>query len=388
MFTIVLLALVTRVVAALVIGGSFKFADEAVYVDTARRLLSGDGFGNDYRRVPAYPVFLALLSLGLPGALVVLRVAQAVVAGLGAAVVILLADRMFGRPSAAVAGLVYALDPLMVIGSGLLYPETVAGIVLALAVLLALDGSERDRPRCSALAGLLLGVLALLRPVALLLPPVVAAWIAWTVPARWPRRLAHVGALVLSFALVLAPWVARNLRVHGQLVPVATAGTQTAPVPREAAERRGLARSLAEWARADPAAFFSWTGRQFLRFWELSPSDMSTDDPARRAALHQRDPRLPVAPIFSRGLRDRVSAVSFGLELSLAMVGLLLVGRARWRRALLPLAVTLAYAAGHTLFVATLRYRMTVLPLVFLFTGVGAAGVLARWRAPGPGVPR
>ena len=40
--TILLLAVLARVVAALVIGGSFKFADEAVYVDTAQRLAAGE----------------------------------------------------------------------------------------------------------------------------------------------------------------------------------------------------------------------------------------------------------------------------------------------------------------------------------------------------------
>ena len=105
--------MLARVVAALVIGGSFKFADEAVYVDTARRLAEGDGFGADYRRVPAYPVFLALLSLGLPAGLTYIRIAQAVVAGLGAVLVFGLSDRIFGRRVAVLAGLVYALDPLL-----------------------------------------------------------------------------------------------------------------------------------------------------------------------------------------------------------------------------------------------------------------------------------
>ena len=72
-----------------------------------------------------------------------------------------------------------------------------------------------------------------------------------------------------------------------------------------------------------------------------------------------------------------MSAVSFGAELVLALVGLALVGRTRWRRALLPLAVILAFALAHALFVATLRYRITVLPLVFLFAGVGVEKALS-----------
>src|SRR5688500_12566796 len=89
--TILLLAVLARVVAALVVGGSFKFADEAAYVDTARRLSGGEGFGVEYVRVPAYPVFLAALSLGLPAGLGFVRVAQAAVVGLGAVLVFQLA---------------------------------------------------------------------------------------------------------------------------------------------------------------------------------------------------------------------------------------------------------------------------------------------------------
>jgi 4-amino-4-deoxy-L-arabinose transferase-like glycosyltransferase len=376
--TILLLAVLGRVVAALVIGGDFKFADEAVYVDTARRLAGGGGFGVEYRRVPAYPVFLAALSLGLPVGLAFVRVAQAAVAGLGAVLVFELADRIVGRRTAVAAGLICALDPLLVIAAGLLYPESVAALVLLLAVLLALDAAERDRPARSAGAGLLLGILALLRPTALILPPVVAIWIAWTVRARGARRVTHAGALGIAFLLALVPWTARNLRVHGELLPVATAGTQTAPVGQEEVAREGLARSLARWVWDNPGAFIVRGGRQFLQFWELSPTTMSSDDPAVRLALHRRDPRMPAEPVFSRRLRDLVSAVSFGVELLLALVGLVLVGRTRWRGAMLPLAVILAFALAHALFVATLRYRITVLPLVFLFSGIGAERVLSR----------
>ena len=379
--------MLARVVAALVVGGSFKFADEAAYVDTARRLSGGEGFGVEYVRVPAYPVFLAALSLGLPAGLAFVRVAQAAVVGLGAVLVFQLADRIFGRPPAVAAGLIYALDPLLVIAAGLLYPESVAALVLLLAVLLALDAAERDRPAWSAAAGLLLGVVALLRPTALILPPVVAIWIACTVRARGARRVAHAGALGLAFLLALMPWTVRNLRVHGRLVPVATAGIHTAPVGQEEAAREGLVRSLARWAWDNPDALIARGGRQFLQFWELSPASMSSDDPAVRRALHRRDPRLPVEPVFSRRLRDLVSAGSFGAELLLALGGLVLVGRTRWRRAMLPLAVILAFAVAHALFVATLRYRITVLPLVFLFAGVGAEGVLSllgvRWARRG-----
>jgi hypothetical protein len=130
---------------------------------------------------------------------------------------------------------------------------------------------------------------------------------------------------------------------------------------------------MTRWAWRDPAAVLSRVTRQFAQFWELVPTRMTTDNPVQRERLHQRDSRLSVEPLFSRRLRDLVSAGSFSLELFLALVGVIVVGRTRWRQALLLVAVIVTYAVGYALFVAKLRYRIPILPLLFLFTGAGAA---------------
>jgi len=326
-------------------------------------------------------VFLTLLSVGLPAGLPFFRAGQAAVAALGSVLVFMLADRLFGQRAAIAAGLVYALDPLLVIASALLYPEAIAALVVCAVVLLAFDASERDALTCSALAGALLGMAALLRPVALVLPPVVAGWIALSVRSRPPmRRIAHLGTLSVSFLLVLAPWTIRNFRIHGGLVPISTAGSHTAPGGPEELARRGLLLSLAHSAWSDPTAFASRFARQFVQFWELAPTRMAADSPARRLEIHRIDPRIQVEPLFPRELRDRVSAASVALELGLALVGIGVVVRTYWRQILLPLAVILAYTAGYALFAAKLRYRIPVLPLVFLFTGVGAVALFSVWR--------
>jgi 4-amino-4-deoxy-L-arabinose transferase-like glycosyltransferase len=370
--TLLLLGLVARVGAALWVGGSFHFADEAIYVDAARRLSSGGGFGLKYRQAPAYPVFLLLLSVGFPAGVMFLRVTQAAVAAFGSLLVFWLGDRMFGRGVAITAGLVYALDPLLVISSGLLYPEAVAALLVPAVVFAAIEAAKRDALGHSALAGALLGILALLRPVALILPPVMAGWTILMVPARLARRLAHVGALGLAVLLVLTPWTVRNIQVNRGVVPVATAGTEWAPVDEDDIARRGLLMSIAHRAWKDPGGLVSRVSRQFVQFWELAPTRMVTDDPLQREEIHRRDVRLPVQPLFPRRLRDRVSAVSFGLELTLALVGLVISARVRWRQTLLPVALILVYAVGYSLFVAKVRYRIPVLPLLFLFTGAGA----------------
>jgi hypothetical protein len=369
---LVLVALLARIVAAWAIGSGFHFADEAIYVDTAQRLSNGAGFGIGYQQAPAYPVFLMLLSW-LPENVLSLRIGQALIVAFGTLVVFKLGDRMFGREAAIAAALIYALDPLLVFAAGLLYPEAIAALLIPGIVLAAVQGAEQNDLRRSGLTGALLGVLALLRPVALILPPIVGAWIAVTVEGQGPRRLAHVLTLGLAFLIVLAPWTARNYQVHGQLVPVAAAGTHTAPVSRKQVSERGLPVAIAEWAWTHPARFVSRVTRQFVLFWELRPTRLTTDDPLKRERLHQSDPRLSVQPVVSHTLRDLVSTVSFGSELLLALVGLVAVARNRQRETVLLVSLILAYAIGYALFVAKVRYRIPILPLLFLFTGAGTA---------------
>jgi hypothetical protein len=182
------------------------------------------------------------------------------------------------------------------------------------------------------------------------------------------------------FALVLAPWLTRNFRLHGELVPVTTQGSYTAPIGRSDVARRGLFFAVAHWAWNHPDALVSRVTRQFAQFWELAPTRLVTDDPARREELHNQDPRLQVTPLFSRRLRDLVSAGTFSLELSLALVGLIVFVRTHRRSAILLLSIIIAWALSYALFVVKLRYRIPVLPLLFVFTGAGTAAVYSVMR--------
>ena len=83
-----MLAIATRLVAALALGGKLYFADEAVYLDAARRLLAGEGYAAAYANVPAYPVILAALAAPWPASVLLVRCAQALVAGAGAALLV------------------------------------------------------------------------------------------------------------------------------------------------------------------------------------------------------------------------------------------------------------------------------------------------------------
>lgn len=362
---VVLIALIPRLIAAFALGNGFHFADEADYADIVHRLVTGAGFGADYNRVPGYPALLLLLALPAPDSVLWLRLAQGIVVALGAALTYLAADRLIGPAAAIPAALIYALDPLLVVASALLYPEATAALLMLGVVLLAWETVRRDSLLCAAEGGLFLGVLALFRPAALAVVPVVMGWILLAPSLRSSRRSMHAVVVGLACVLMLAPWTYRNYRIHGRLIPVSLAGTAGAVV----------------WSSdSGPRTMLSRIAGEFGHFWELVPSRLLTDDSGKREQLRTRDPRLPTEATFSRGVRDLVSGASFGIELVLALAGAVIVWRTRRREAILLLAVVLVFALAHSLVIGKLRYRITILPLVFLFAGAACAALYGRLR--------
>ena len=368
---IVLVALVVRLLIAVALGDGFHFADETIYVDAARRLWTGGGFGPDYIRVPGYPVLLALLG-GPWQSVLWLRLAQATLTAAGAALTFLLADRLAGRMAGLGAAAVYALDPLMAFSAGLLYPEATAALLLAASALAAIHAVRRDSGAWAALAGGLLGALALFRPVGLALLPVTVAWIAAVSPARAARRASHAAAVVLTWLVVLAPWTYRNYQLRGRIVPVSITGTQAAGISSEVEEQHGVAAALAAKALSDPGRLVGRMGREFAHFWELFPQRLLTDDPEAREALHRANPRLPATPLTPPALRDVVGGTASGMEFLLAILGLVVLWRRRRRDAVLLAGMILVYALGHSLFVGKMRYRITVLPRSSCSRGPGS----------------
>ena len=380
---IVLVAVLARLAAVIALGGGFHFSDETAYADAALSLLGGEGFGAGYQRVPGYPLLLAMLGVPAPDSLLWLRLAQAAVAGIGAALVFVTAERLVGRPAAIVTSAVYALDPLLVVAAGLLYPEAAAALLLTGVVLFAWEASRRHSVPYAACAGAAVGLLTQFRPVGLALLPPLLVWLYAVTPGPRARRLTQFAAMCLACMLALAPWTYRNYQIHGRLVPVSLAGTKGGAVSPGEIERRGLTAALLSRVLDDPVGLAARMTREFGHFWELAPSRMVTDDPETRAALHRDDPRLPAEPAVPQTLRNLVSAVAFAVELGFALGGLLVLWRSRRREAVLLVALVLTYALAHSFFVGKLRYRITVLPLVFVLTGTGAAalaGRLTRYR--------
>jgi len=204
-------AILPRLVVLLAERGAILTAYTEKSDDFARTFVSSGTFGfipgvPSADTQPLYGYFLVPLYWLFGRHWLVVGLAQIAVATATALLVYAIGRRITPRlaaPAAAVA----TLNPYLIWHDVHVNREIVDQVVLAGLVLCVLVAAARGSLGLAVLAGALCGVAILGNSRLTALPLVIAAYLAWRLPAR--RVLAAVG-VVLAAAVVVAPWVVRN----------------------------------------------------------------------------------------------------------------------------------------------------------------------------------
>jgi hypothetical protein len=298
--------------------------------------------------------------------------------------------RCFGARAGLLAAAAAAFYPELVWYSAHYWSETVFLLLLWAAVERSLAADAEGSKRTAAAAGVLWGLTTLTRELALYVVPIAAIWMlrpraktprfAWLRPSR--AALASAGTLVLATVLTIAPWTIRNAAVFHAFIPVSTMGGLNlwqgntklthlqiyevlAGIDGPVAQDRYCRRMAWETIAArQPAWIFEKLVEQMPEFWKAGSEVLDH--------LVGRDACGPLAPA-------RLVPIELVLILPyLALLGLLLVGLARLRfsaGAVLLLALSAAYNAAHVVAYATTRFRLPVMPVLFM---VASAVLVAR----------
>lgn len=403
----------------------------------ARAILQGQPFPpgappDVWFKPPLYPYALAALYRLFGPSPAVAYAAQTVL-GAATAVLVLGLGRAAFTPAVARGGaLAAALLPILPFFELQLVAESLTTFLSLLGLLLLLraraPASGEWRAGRLVASGLLLGLAALGRPNALVLPPLAAWWVwrgagagraaaasagreagplaarapaarrlaAWWERARQPAAWRPAALLLLGAALALAPSTARNAAVGRALVPVSANfgvnlwtgnhpgadGVSAVPVGlrwddlqlrcRQAgrgstvAASRQLAGEALAWIAAEPGRALALTAKRAL------------------VLLNGHEGRNNIGPSF---LAREFGVVTLArwwpgtwLLLPFALLGLAAVRRADG--AALLLALYLAGLAASVLpFFANARFRAPLLPVAALFAAAAVADLGGRWRA-------
>ncbi len=393
----------------------------------AENLLAGRGFtvaflgveGPTSQQAPLYPALVAaaywLFGIGSPQAVLAIQLLQCV-AGMGLVLAVAwLARSIFpDRPGLGwLAGVLAAVYPPHVYMVTHVQVAVWAALLLTLCLAAALSPQWATSRVGAAAAGLIAGLLLLVEPILALAMPA-AAWALWRTgrepSVRRPTRWAPLGRAALMVgvaALVVAPWLWRNWRVHGEFVFVkstfgyafwqgnnpASWGTDKIPKPsadtlRQSHDGTPAGVDRAMWAARyetlyiddvllKPTGYREFAGlsepaRSRLlgrRAWEFIRAE-----PARYLGLCLQ--RLRYFVLFDE-TNPKTANLVYRLS-TLAWLGMVLAGaialRADWRRLAAIYALCAAVTAFHALTIVSARFRIPLEPLLL---PVAAAGVLA-----------
>jgi 4-amino-4-deoxy-L-arabinose transferase-like glycosyltransferase len=359
-------------------------ADERTWTDWARIVASDRvGFSPFRTRMifhpPLYPYFLAV-PLSVFGSLAAAKLLQAIVATLLVPAVGRLGARVFGERTGFVAAAIAAFYPEVVWFSVHFWVENLFLVLLWWAFERLMAADETGKRRAAIVAGLLWGLAILSRETGLYFLPVAALWLALS-PRREGAR-GRAALFVLATVVVVAPWTYRNYVMFRAFVPVSTAGglnlfQGNARLTRqevydlyEAVQGRveqyrfGQRMGLQAIRDRQPAWFAEKLYEQMPMFWEAESM----------AVIHvKRGAYGPVRPPAALA----VAVVMLAPYLAVLALFVLGLSAQAWeRRSLLLLAFLGYYNLIHVATHGFNRYRMPVMPIVFLF----AASAFVLWR--------
>ncbi len=433
--------------------------DARTYHEWAVRIATGEGFGSGaFARAPFYPTFLgiayrtagigpALRGAEIPQPLIRraifgAKARQVLLGSLSALFVYLIGARLFGRREGMIAGILFALHPVLIFYTGELFLETLAVFqMLAGLCVLAFAAVERapdasgdrggasglDRDRAPArrliphgarfaFAGILLGLSAITRPT--ILPAAFALPIALFVVRRPLGRALRESLLyTLGLAAAIAPVTIHNVRASGDFVLISSQGGVNLWIGNnpDADGRSALSPGRGRTATPSPAAdIIDVAARQIAEetvgrpmtdgevsdFWGARAKAWIAGHPADFARLTLRklgyfwggaeiwdqqcdlDLLARFSPFLRATLIARPISLPTGLVMPFAAVGLVLCLGALRRSWLIVLFFVLTLG-GVLLFAVTSRYRLPTLPFLFLFAAVAAGALTDRWRAGG-----
>jgi len=398
-------------------------SDMKGYADSARNLLAGRGLvmSEEYRayRPPLYPLFLAGCFEVFGERYTPVRVIQALVGAGAAALVFFITLRLLDPAkasaprsvrealgngpwlAAALAGLSAAVFDALIFYTGEFLTETWYVFLLVALIYRLLAGSAgtggargADSGR-AVVNGALLGLMALLRPVALVLYPAMVF-----VEREKGTTLKGLRLMVVATAIVIVPWTIRNAVVLGAFVPISTntgvnlyighnpyfgywstgdkEGIRQSTDLDEVEESRYFTRLAADFGWTHPWVTLRNTAAKFYYLYRLprTPEFLARTEDDRVRSYKPWPWPGNGAPLRFAGV-EWLPMVAWGTPfLAVLLIGLGFSWPRRRKFELLYLIV-ICHTLAHLVFFGQTRFAVPMMPIFCILAAYGVARVLA-----------
>lgn len=321
------------------------------------------------------------------------EVVQAILNGLTAGLVFVIAYRIAGGACALAAGLIYAFLPSAIEWSAVLASEPLYTFLVTLAICMWVCLSPR-RIGWFAASGILIGAATLVRPTALFLWVPLLIYLWYAAERKTFRDILLPAAIVFAFAIAaIAPETVRNYRVFHTFVLICNTGGLTLWTgnnpdfhPGDTVLHNAKLQSMAQDPRTEVAADQLAEGMAISYIRSHPAKTVSRVIPKLRS-LYARDDE-PIQYAFATDTSTKLGwtvrlinrAYYYGVLL-LALAGVVLCFRRPPAPAwLLVLLVILYNTMPFVILPAYDRYHFQTMPYFAVFAGFAAAALLRRLR--------
>jgi 4-amino-4-deoxy-L-arabinose transferase-like glycosyltransferase len=395
---IVALAIGVRVVWVFLVP-TRPVGDFAMYLESARYLAEHRALDPEFIYMPGYVGLVAVVH-ALGGGLLAIKMIGVVAGGLATGAVYGLGRLLFGGTAAVVAGLMCALWPGGIAVASVTGTDMPSAALIAVAVWLLVREAGRRPLGAPALFGLVLGLAAYMRAIALPLAALAAPHFRAR-GALFGHVITRTLAACFVAALVLLPWGIRNKMRTGEFFLTDSHGGHTALVGANPNSDGTYSRSLnrlfwegtgyrlfAEPHRAgDRAAFklaVQWSKAEPKYALGLLAGKADRLLTHERPLLYWPLYRQSVLPPQSRVLAwftthrtgvERLVDWFWYLFVAGVLVGVIAAFARRNRPATSLLPIPLALVALYVLFFAEARYHLPIAVLLMPFAGAGVVWI-------------
>ncbi len=396
---------------------SFPQIDAGYHDYWARALVTGDWeipeyINNDpeirtnpYIRPPGYPFFLALVYYLCGSSYLAPRLVQMGLGLLNCVLAYFLGKALFGRATGLISAAFMSFYWVFIYFEGELLAPVLL-VTLALLLIHVLHLWYRRPTLWRALSGgVLLGVSALVRPNILIFLPAALGWSWWVAHRR--HNVRHIGMTLSAFLvgalMAIAPATIRNYIVaHDLVIITSNAGLNLYIANNEQSDGVSpkipvlkKAVNMDNWTNFDYSDIVRKVG--LLQGKKMRPSEVSSyftkkaidytiKHPGRTLRLLATKAALfwgPVEVSCNEEISyERLNSPTlrhipgFPMALSLGIVGIMLLflGNKEGRKedvVILILLFIVTYFISYLPFVATARYRVPIIPFLFLFGAYG-----------------
>lgn len=200
------------------------YGDASNYLQSASNLFdygifsggSGSVIEPDFYRPPAYPFFLFLIFESSGKSIFFIEVAQIIMSIISAVLITAIAIKHIPNSAIWVFGLMM-LSPFEAVYTGAVLSETLTAflIILILTALMLNEGFKKW-----IIAGVLLGILCLVRDIYILLPFFFIAFYIFFGFGDKKSKSVNLLTFFIIFCLSIAPWTYRNYQISETFVPV------------------------------------------------------------------------------------------------------------------------------------------------------------------------